>query len=139
MVLARPAILELVEHLSKAMLVIVGAVSGGLHAWSRVDPRSTLARRLRRRWSGRLALGLLGAGVFSVIAVDVLERHRHDVIVMTLDPALRSVARELARLPGVYTGAEALGWLTGAGLGLLVLAVAAILYRRQRRVESYAI
>lgn len=136
--LARPAILELVEHLSKAMLIVVGTVSGGLHAWSRVDPRSTLARRLRRRWSERLVLGLLGAGVFTVIAVDVLEREREDVIV-TLDPALRSVAQALARLPGVYSGAEALGWLTGVGLGLLVLAVAAILYRRQQRVESYAI
>jgi undecaprenyl-diphosphatase len=137
-VLARPPIFELVEHLSKAMLVIVGAVSGGLHVWSRVDPRSAAARRLRRLWPRRLALGLLGFGVLAVIAMDVLERDADDVVPM-LDHVLRPLARAAARLPFVHAGAEALGWITGAGLGVLVLAVAAVLYVRQRRAESLTI
>jgi undecaprenyl-diphosphatase len=85
-----------------------------------------------------LALGLLGLSVFAVVAEDVLERERDDVVPM-LDRVLRPVARAAARLPLVYAGAEAVGWLTGAGLGLLVLVVAGVLYTRRRRADSLTV
>jgi len=126
---------QLLDDLPQAMLIAICGLTLGVRALSVLDPGSPVAARLRRSCSTRLLVSLLAFGIFAVVAGDVLEAERGDLILM-LDHALRPVARATAGLPGVRVAAQTLSWLTGEGLALALLAAALILWIRERETEA---
>jgi membrane-associated phospholipid phosphatase len=126
------------DDLPQAMLITICVLTLGVRAWSALDPASPVAAPLRRFCSTRLVVSLLACGIFAVVAGDVLEAERGDLIPM-LDHAVRPVARASAELPGVRVAAATLSWLTGEGLALALLGAALILWVRERETEAAVI
>jgi membrane-associated phospholipid phosphatase len=129
---------RLLDDVPRAMLIASCVFSFGSRAWSALDPGSPVAALLRRYCSTRLMVGLVAFGIFAVVAGDVLEAERGDLIPM-LDQALRPVAQAAAGLPGVRFAAETVSWLTGEGLALVLLGAALILWVGERETEAAAV
>lgn len=130
--------LELLEDVPEVMLVAIAAVVVGVRLWSGLAPNSGIAQALRRACSLRLIVSLLGVAIFAVVAEDVLEAERGELVLM-LDHALRPVAQATSTLPGVRAGAALLSWLTGEGLALALIVAAAILWVSRRRAEAMVV
>jgi membrane-associated phospholipid phosphatase len=87
--------------------------------------------RLRARWAA-IAVTLLSAATFAVVAEDVLFQE-HDELVLSLDARARATVRAL-ELPAAVTVASMVSRLTGEGLvGLVVGTAGALLMLRRRR------
>jgi undecaprenyl-diphosphatase len=91
------------------------------------------------RWQGRvvaprLIVSLLALAVFAVVAGDVVNPERGDLVPM-LDHALRAMMSASGSVAGVQAAAAGLSWVTGKGLALVVLAATAVLWRARRPAE----